>query len=420
MLNIKEAKIVRRVAIVCDTFFVFVLNFFIFVRSLKQLAIHKDIVVLTEGGFGHTVITPDISYRLFKKKCLVFILSTRNRHNWELGRVWVDIKVIHLWKHFFIYSKKQSVLVSLTLLFTLYKILHKRVHVATRDPELLDSEKYYLWREPDLLYDAFVKYEIAAHGKIHQPFHEFNEYVLYWSRAVFENPMLSIRLPENVMRGFLNKIDSIVGQNLKILVVYMRYKGTEGDGLTRCGGQFDDYRAIFEKAKSRGLAILVVGDRCLDDCPSDLAEFLYDAKKLKYDRNWFNIAAIIACDYFIGDPGGGSLLPCLLNKPKLMVNAFPYSQVWPGFLFLYKRVANVAGEEVPLRKCFDDYAWTYDFMDGYKLRNNNNHELSMAVDELFSVPSSCWQQYISETNYSLMSKYSRVGARLCQAQLEVK
>ena len=55
------------------------------------------IVVMPEGGFGHTITGPDVSRRLFAgRRCVFIALSEYGRHNWKVATIWPDIDVVFL------------------------------------------------------------------------------------------------------------------------------------------------------------------------------------------------------------------------------------------------------------------------------------------------------------------------------------
>ena len=417
--KIWRSPLVRSVVITADVLSTLGLNFLLILHELQKIVGKKRVVVLTEGGFGHTVSAPDIARRVFPdQKTLVIIFSIKGRHNWCLAKAWTDIDVMHLWKFLYFYSRLQSVHLPHVVLWILRFLLRKQVYMVTEDPEWKEARLHARWIEPVSLYKTFVKLQMDRYGVIcqPQPHNPVNEFLLYWVRCVFLNPMPQPSLPRALEKSFMLKMEEIQPDRGGVLAVYMRRKGESGDGLVRCGGDYEDYRPIFETARRRGLLVLVLGDRPLEECPSDIRGYLKDARSFGLDNDWFSLAAVLKSDYFVGDPGGGSLLPCLMRMPKVMVNAFPYSQAWPGFLQLFKRLTDSEGGRISLARCFNEYPWTYDFGTEYVLSNNTSAELAAAMDELFRVPAVNWRDYIAESNFELMGSYARQGARVCEVQ----
>ena len=403
--------------IIADFAATLVTNFLLILPALLKVASSRQIVILTEGGFGHTVMAPDIARRVFpKQKTLIIIFSVKGRHNWYLAKLWVDVDVIHLWKFLNFYSRFQSVFIPLFVLWVLRLILRKRVFMVTKDSDWKVGSRYEAWIEPMSLYQTFVTQQIIRFGPLIQPRNSANEFLLYWVREVFLNPLPQPALPLAIDKRFMKRLEEIQPKRSGLLAVYLRRKGENGDGLTRCGGNYEEYRPIFEMARKRGLVVLVLGDRPLEECPSDLRKYLMDARSFNLDSECYNLAAVLKCDYFVGDPGGGSLLPCLMQIPKLMVNAFPFSQAWPGYLLLFKNVIDPKGKRLSLAECFNNYPWTYDFDAGYLLQNNTIYEIAAAMDEMFQIFKPDWATYIAKSNFKTMGSYSREGARLCEVQ----
>ena len=67
------------------------------IRRIGYIKKVDVLVIMPEGGFGHTITGPDVTRRLFKdQKCVFVALSEFNRHNWKVAEIWPDIELIFL------------------------------------------------------------------------------------------------------------------------------------------------------------------------------------------------------------------------------------------------------------------------------------------------------------------------------------
>lgn len=58
-----RAKLIRGAVIAADLLATLILSAAFMLASSKAFAFRKNVVLLTEGGFGHAVIAPDIARR---------------------------------------------------------------------------------------------------------------------------------------------------------------------------------------------------------------------------------------------------------------------------------------------------------------------------------------------------------------------
>lgn len=383
-------------------------------RAIRRSAY---VVLVTEGGHGHTVTVPDVTRRLFPEgNPLVIFVSEIGRHNWAQARIWPDVRVIHVLKSIRYHSAEQTKYVKRALIFLL-TILGGKV-VAT--PEKIESG---VVPKNSLVIDSAI-YELlnarirGQSGDIRQDksIPQDNLWVMYWCRSLRELPKSPPRLPGAMANKMSARIRALADEGGKIFTIYLREKGRGTDGELRCGGTLQDYVDVITYLRKEGHIILLIGDRRVSECPSEYREGLYDYASLGFDQNWFNIYAALECDYFIGDPGGGALLPCLTAKPRLLTNAMPYGQALPGYLLLYKRAADMGGVLVSMEQCFANWFWSYEIPKEIVILNNTPSELFLAVQEMLSVPPDLWEEYMEgNEKYALIETLGDKVDRLINA-----
>jgi putative glycosyltransferase (TIGR04372 family) len=137
-----------------------------------------------------------------------------------------------------------------------------------------------------------------------------------------------------------------------------------------------------------------VGDRSLDLCPKYDKDKYLTAAKLGVNQDWFNLFAATECKIFIGDPGGGAVLPTVTKVPRLMINGYPYIQALHGYLILFKRLLDHKGQDIPFKKSFKQLTYHFDPNISSGVRNNTENEILLAVKELTSVKAEIWLGYI--------------------------
>lgn len=424
--NILELRIKKIIPKTVRSFFIYfwipwdiviciILNFFLLISYKKIISKNEKIIILTEGGYGHTVIDIDISKRLFPSGFTFVILSIPNRHNWQLAKLWRDCEVIHFWLTLKFRSEYKIFAVCFVLYLVFSKIFKKKILRVSEDPVLINYDFYRELSEPDYILEIFREKE-ADEEKNKTDLASEKHYTSYWARRAFYEPLGSFALPLEIERRFRKRISEHPAFSGKFLGLYMRDK----DDDIRCGGDLAEYLPVFQTALRHGYLVLLLGDRTFSNASGHFNQYALEASDFDFERDWYEVAAQILCDRFIGDPGGGIYVPSLLDKPKLMVNSAPYSQGAPGFLHLYKRLTNQKNEIVPIAECFSEHLWKYDWTDeGYKIRNNNFAELQAALDEFFEIPAEVWRNYITDFRIPGISHFSDSGFRLAMVQIPV-
>jgi len=395
-----------------EALIVFIINLGLFFKHLSRLNKYTNVVLLTEGGYGHTISDLDMARRVFPSGFTLVIFSSPKRHNWEISKMWEGCNVIHFWLYLYVRDPlwiRRTVLV-VTLL--LRRIVNRKFWRAYDDAALTDFPEYQALCESQFLIEAYKdlaksRWGLKLDGKALNQDDE-----IYFALDVFYDGLSPPRPPARVEQDFRSRLRQIRPQAKGFLTLYMRDKGND----IRCGGEFSDYREMIEMVLRHGLAVLIVGDRPRETAPGDLKSILIDHKVLGIGKEWFENCALVLCDYFIGDAGGGVYLPALRDMPKLMINSAPYAQVVPGFLHLYKRIIDSEGNAIPLEACFNEMTWTYDVGPNHVWRNNTPFELREATQELLNVPPADWRRHISESSVPGVPRFDGTGFRLCALQ----
>ena len=395
---------------------IFVSAFLLF-KNRRNIRESDKIILGINGGFGHTITMPDVARRLYAGRITLIILSERGRHNWKIGEIWPEIEMIFLlksifWKRVQLFNFHSTILTKMVVMIINYY----------NSGDVLFAED-----EPNLPGDNLLYNDLKIHynnkGILIKNVNDVPlnaDWVVYWYRIIKDKQVRNPRLPNPVYIKFKEAIDRKIGNDIRFITIYSRQKGGPNSPTEYIlnGGSFEDYRVIYEYLFDKGYAVFLVGDTNLEDCPDDLRMNIWDAGKLGFDKDWFSIAAVLNCERFVGDAGGGSWLSFLTDKPSLSINSAPYSHGVPNHLLLYKCLIDSSNKEIPLNECFQDYHWTTEFPDNYQLRNNNPDELLAAVEELFSVSPTNWKDYINPQNIFPRESWAcQAPSRLAQIQM---
>jgi len=381
----------------------------------SNIIMQSNQVVLCSGaGFGHTITAVDAARRAFPGKTVFIFLSESGRHNWKQALIWQDITVIHLLKSFLVSSPIHSVLIQKVIYWLLTDLFGKRT--------ILFQNQYTSNYSGPFLYDELIKVVKLNTGTIQQPAQTPHDllWFVYWMHSIRQIDAKPISPPEGVRRSFHQAITSVYGRSSDIITLYLRSKGSDEAGLLRNFGSFDEYRLAIDYLIKKNYIILIVGDVSIKSAPIEIQKYICDAEKAGFNKDWFNILAITECERFIGNPGGGMHLPCLINKPSLIVNVYPYYTGLPYAIILYKRLVTDAEKDLPLQESFDRFLFMNTVPGGYTVRSNTSDEILEATQELISVSLDSWSQYIEPQEVLPSGGWAQEGpSRIARVQCAI-
>ena len=386
-------------------------------KNRRKIRESDKIILGINGGFGHTITMPDVARRLYDGNITLIFLSELGRHNWKVAEIWPEVEMIFLlksifWRRLQLFNFHQTILIQMTVKMINYYNVN----------DVLFAEDEPNFPGDNLLYND-LKNHYNDKGIIIKKADDApsnSNWLVYWYKIIKDRQVRNLRLPDYVTKNFNKAICKKIGNEIKFITIYMRQKGDK-NSLTeyiRNGGSFEDYRVIFEYLFNRGYSVFLIGDTNLENSPADLRANIWDANRLGFNKDWFSIAAVLECERFIGDPGGGIWLSFLADKPSLSINVSPFSYGAPYHLTIYKRLIDSSQNEIPLKECFQKFLWTFDFPKDYRLRNNNPRELLEATKELLSVSQSEWNKYITpQSIFPDWIEAAQAPSRLAQIQV---
>ncbi len=349
------------------------------IRALPVLKVSKKIVVMGDGGFGHTVVGPEAARRLLKGENPVFIiLSGRNFHNSIVATLWPDIRVLFLRLVWRIRIFGHEVCLggpSLRMRELLSSLLVQWLSRFT-DAEIVSQQQLY-----DRL-EALYSVEAIAE-KMHSI-----RWVAGWSHLLGTVPAPKVHLPLAKRQMIRRRMDHFSQRSFpfrsveKLCCLYLRTRQENGnlESLRRIGSPFEAYLPAIQYLIEQRYRVLVTGDR---EVPLQYAQELNGrilcAQFLNVEPWDFDLFAATESDLWVGDTGGGTWLSIINEIPMLVLNAFPYGFGVPNACMYYKTVRDEAGRRVAYSQLFSEYPYDYQ-MKGMTVVDNSAEEIREAVE----------------------------------------
>ena len=358
-----------------------------FLAALVFLAAHVRVVrradvvvVMEEGGFGHTVVAPDLARRIFPgEACVVVALSDYGRHNWKIASLWPDVRMFFL-------------PMSLGLEIGGEAVTHRGFPWYRRQaPRFFQLVLRKVARKHARVLTTVEMYESilaeAGHDSVRRDLELGRAWPNVYVRLSRETPAPPARLPrrwrEQVGRGLARVAATGGGFAPRgTCCLYLRQKNAEEADITgsvRAGSALEEYLEGVGLLREAGYQVLLTGDVAL---PQAVAErfrgTLADTKAAGVDRRIFSLYAGTEADIFMGEVGGGTWLPGVNGIRSLILNAFPYFYGFPNAWMYYKSVAGEDGRQIDPRQLFSELAYAYQ-IPGATVRKNGSREITSAI-----------------------------------------
>jgi hypothetical protein len=333
--------------------------------------VRSDVVlVMHQGGFGHTIHHPDLARRMFPgKRILCLCMFQRAAHNPLVARIWPDVQVIFLPIAFAWGRQNRKFPLPW---FPGWKSLW--LHRVLKR-----------WFPTKMVLSIVELNEITRHyghdsaGRRPASHWAFGYFELMRNVAAPPPPRLPLDLRRRAERAIRLRCTSAD----KLCCLYLRVRGAAGDGdpssWRRIGSPLQQYWPAVRALNSRGYTVLLVGDRVLDrETAEEFGDRLLDAASLRLSCDLLYLYAALQSDVAILECGGGSWLPIYRNMPHLVVNVLPYEFASPGGTIYYKAILRPDGEPEEPNLLFGAMVHEYDF-SGHVVKDNNEEELEEAV-----------------------------------------
>lgn len=347
------------------------------VVNLGRVRRARAILLMPDGGFGHTLSEPDWLRRLHPGGSnLVFFAAIHDgtRHNPLVASLWGE--------EWFIWTRKG---IALPVLGAIY------------DPRFLDglyrgAQRFLKWYVPATpTYFSVEDLETASPQPAWlAPDSAFNSrYERRYYPARHAQPAPPLRVGEPVRSLVLQRLRDRFGSDFpRRCSFYLRYQATGNDtdtsSLNRLSAPLDAYLPAIGILNRAGYQVLLTGDvvvppRIVAACEGGLV----DARAAGVDRDRFSLFAGTEVDLHIGSLSGGSAFVMVTDIPALMLNAFAPGDALPRttvhYKWLYENNGTVASLADLLGGRFYDHQ-----LHGCDLVDNTAEEMAEAVADFIA------------------------------------
>ena len=279
----------------------------LFFLILKVNFKNKVIFLQPEGGFGHTITTPEVLKRIYKKLdwCVIFGYDIK-RHNFLTKKLYTE--------HFY-WLELSIPLKKISLIDEKYKNLIFKILA------------YYLYlKKIKFLYyvDFISKYNNFHLKKINPKFnkegmlmHEYNAYKIFTENKIVTKDLFS----KNIHNFYINKnIKKKCGIGFKAKNFHHNFSNE------RSLDDLNNYKKSFLWLVQQGWEIYLYGDK-IKEIPkwfSEIESNIFYQKKSGLTHDEFNLKCGLICDCFIGPSSGVSSWKHIFHsKPQLIIDSYP-------------------------------------------------------------------------------------------------
>ena len=338
----------------------------------------KHLIIMWDGGFGHTVSVIEAVRRLFAgEHPVVLVFSAHPFHNPYLGALWRDVHVLHLplaWN---------------------FRLGSRLVRVGGvpwwLKPRLQPAVAGWLrrWTTAEVIShdECYDRIEARYPADAVKAARRSLRWVPGWWALVSarRNP---VYLPDRLRRRIHGRLEAVVPgcrgrteQPQRICCLYLRGKEGSLSSQRRVGSPPEAYLPAVELLIAQGYTVLVTGDREVTaQQVRRTGGRLVPAWRLGVDAKLFSLFAQTEADIWIGDFGGGAWLPIINGIPMLVVNAFPPGNCTPGAWMYYKAVRDPHTDRIiPWPMLMRDAAYDHELPEMEVLPNSAD-EITAAVE----------------------------------------
>jgi len=320
-----------------------------------------DVVVLMTSptSFGHTVMGPDATRRMYSsKRCVFLIASWRHECNPVVKDLWPDIHVIFV-PRFMITIAKNHRIIALPFV----KIHDRMAEWLTGKIVRSLAGSNVIYRNLLELYRDMVAREGAGKffpaGESAWGFSfELTAALTKLQDRVAAEP---IRLPEIVrdeLRNLLEEAWKKSGRALprKTCCLYLRNEKRDSyNTQLRNGSEVRRHLPAVGLLNENGYQVLLTGDREADLTSRREAEGgLIDGASIGIDPNVFQLYAATESDILIGNNGAGIAPAFGPGKPRLLLDWYPYFSGYPNSWVYFKGAVDENGRDIPYHRIFTE------------------------------------------------------------------
>ena len=285
----------------------------------------EHIIFGLDQGYGHTITGPCCAKQTYKGDILFVFFNQGSRLNEHHEILFASPRILFLRKCIRFSNDQTCIFLMNILRWLLYRTEYSGQFHYVADREFtVKHDVSYLYRD----YCVFKSLPIQG------PKVSSNDWVKFFIKD-FDFYRNSIGFDNEKIISFKQLAHKIFG-NRPIICIYRREKVSGGiSSKRRVGGDLSNYADFLTQLHSHNFTIFAVGE--IDKLKSSF-DFIVSAENLNMEKAKFDLLAVLACDIFVGNVGGGSWLPLLgKSEKKIYIDAFPYWWKPNNSSVLYKR-----------------------------------------------------------------------------------
>ena len=340
------------------------------IANLGKLWRSDVILFYPDGGFGHTLISPDWLRRLHPAtRNLIFFGTYPRHHNLLVGALWKPLMFVWVWIGFRLPGGIDVVDVAWS--YRIFAVFDRIVR------KFAPKKICYFGLEG--LMSATPRPHWLAAGSFFDMRHESRYYTTINTRPA--QPIhVSKAVRRRVERQLADRFGTVYPRRCAL---YIRHRGAaDGEDLssfTRLSAPFEAYLPAVKVLNDAGYQVLVTGDtRVPMKTAADMKGGVVDWRSSGVEPDDFLIYAGTEADIHIGNLSGGSAYLYVTDIPGLMLNAFPFGDSLPKTTVHYKRLYETNGSLVAPDQLFTKFFFDHD-CSGYRLEDASPDELAEVV-----------------------------------------
>ena len=366
--------LVRMLASFATKLWTFCVSCSVLMTNYRILKNASQILLVYEGGFGHSIIAPDLLRRRYPEGNLVVLFAYNpDRHNRLIDQVW-ESRLHFIWIPVAIKLPLLSLMFSVEWAQRLFLFLTSLVSVLAKKPEILsyaqlhDEAPHPPWVKKNSLY--WHRYESRYHFQI------------------ITTNLPSIKFPKKFSSPIRTALSLHSSFKFKKLCnLYLRMKSNapnlsyDQSSTRRQSANIEAYEPAIKFLNEIGFQVLLTGDTLVpDEMKSKYGDGLLDWVVLGVDREAYMIFSGTEVDMHIGSLSGGSAYVYATDIPTLVVDGFTFAEGLPYSTMHYKRLRNPDGRPVMPKELFSSFAFDFE-CTGYELIDSTPSEIKEAVKD---------------------------------------
>ncbi len=334
----------------------------------------RAILLVSDGGFGHTIMAPDWLRRLHPGPGNLIVFAAipgDNRHNFQIPKLWKP--------DWFIWTRKG-------ILLPLVGSVH--------DPVWLDKLyrviwKFLRWYRPNIPCYSSVDDLVAATPRpVWLP--EDSPFNIRYEKAYYPlleaRPAPALHVSENVRLRVAAGLANHFGSDFpKRCSFYVRALATpqfsDTSSVNRLSAPLKTYVPAINILNKAGYLVLLTGDIPAQmSINAEIPGGIVDWRSAGVDREAFGLFAGTEVDLHIGSLSGGSAFTFVTEIPSLMLNAFAPGDGLPRSTVYYKWLIKDDGSMPTLEQLLGGMFYDHQ-LHGCRLVDNNPEEMAEVVDD---------------------------------------